>query len=76
MACQKVCKVVGNICVATKGRTLMVITQVSSGLVNNSTLTWIHGCIPAVSIDILSTLGGMGREAQTVYKCLADLLSL
>ena len=32
MACQKVCKVVGNICVATEGRTLMVITQVSSGL--------------------------------------------
>ncbi len=25
---------------------------------------------------VLSTSGGMGREAQTFYKCLADLLSL
>ena len=32
-----------------------------------------HGIFPPL---ILSTSGGMGREAQTFYKCLADLLSL
>ena len=60
-------QVVGNVCVVTKGRTLLVITQVSSGLKKSHILIFSKYKYLYVNIASLANV----KSCVTIGKCLA-----
>ena len=56
---------VGNVCEVTEGRTLLVITQVSSGLTLNKPL--IQSCIRCILLCLMLTKPAPVRDSLAIF---------